>query len=365
MFDKSEMLYLYVETPLHAGSGGSIGVVDLPIQRERVTGFPMVQASGIKGKLRSEAYDWDRFVTLRTKNFPEELKWLQKNDQDWATKEDADRKREAERRARKKAAKTLGLEAVFGPESDEADHHSGALSPGDARLLLFPVRSLIGVFAWTTCRTVLSRFKRDLEAAGKGAQAMWTLDNVIDGGTAWTVDDNSVVARRGNSNVVVLEEFRFSATPHTDVGTIANWLATNVLPRSNDYKFFREKLMTSLVILPEDAFRDFTQFGTEIVSRIRIDQEKKTVAQGALWTEELLPSDTVLYAPLHASRPRTSSVPADWNSADNILQFVCNLELDRIQLGGDETVGRGIVKLRFGDRITNAGANPDEEVTTL
>lgn len=340
MFEKAEMLYLYVESPLHAGSGGSLGVVDLPIQRERVTGFPVVQASGIKGKLRAEAYESKQFADEKKERVPQERADLEK-DKSWMDRDKGDREREAERRARKKAAQTLGLEAVFGPESDEADHHAGALSPGDAKLLLFPVRSLIGVFAWTTCRTVLARFRRDLEAAGQGASIAWRLDDLSDNGAAWTVDDKSV-ATHGK---VVLEEYSFTAESKVAVKDLAEWLAKNVLPQSEEYAFFRERLQTSLVILPEDAFRDFTQFATEVVTRIRLDQEKKTVAQGALWTEEHLPTDTVLFAPLHASRSRTKGKP-DW-TADDILQFVRDLNLDRIQLGGDETVGRGIVKLRM------------------
>jgi CRISPR-associated protein Cmr4 len=340
MFEKSAMLYLYVETPLHAGSGGSIGVIDLPIQRERVTQFPLVQASGLKGKLRAEAYVWSHFITRRDALFPTELTQL-KQEKAWENKDEKEQQRAAERRARKKAAKELGLEAVFGPENDEADTHAGALSPGDARLLLFPVRSLVGVFVWTTCRTILSRLQRDLAASGQDNSVTWTLDNLPDNGGSWTVDNNNVVA----NGYVVLEEFSFKATAHSDVKMIATWLAENAFPQTDDYQYFREKLQTSLVILPEDAFRDFTQFATEVVTRVRIDQEKRTVAEGALWTEEYLPSDTVLYAPLHASRPRTTNGPSGWKDADNVLQFVRNLNLDRIQLGGDETVGRGIVKL--------------------
>lgn len=305
MFEKSAMLYLYVETPLHAGSGSSIGVVDLPIQRERVTKFPLVQASGLKGKLRAEAGE-----ALKRANDAE-------------------------------AEKKIGV--VFGPESANANDHAGALSPGDARLLLFPIRSLIGVFAWTTCRTVLARFIRDLEASGNGRPVDWTLDNLPDQGGAWTVNDTDVVT----NGKVVLEEFTFTATTHADVGTIANWLAANALSQTDEYSFFREKLRTSLVILPEDAFRDFTQFATEVVTRIRIDPETKTVAGTALWTEEHLPSDTVLYAPLHASRARTNSAPNGLKTADEVVKFVRDLQLDRIQLGGDETVGRGIVKLHM------------------
>lgn len=348
MFEASEILYLYVETPLHAGSGSSVGLVDLPIQRERVTHYPLVQASGVKGKLRSKAYEWQPFVQKKEQYKAQELAAIQQ-DNKWKDKSEKEQKQEAEKRARKKAAKELGLEIVFGPEGDEADAHAGALSPGDARLLLFPVRSLVGVFAYTASRTILARFKRDLEAAGKGSTATWTLDNLPDNGqTAWTVDDQSVVA---NNTTVVLEEFSFTAQKHSDVKVIADWIADNALPPTDEYKFFKEKIKTNLVILPEDAFRDFTQFATEVIARIRIEQESKTVAQGALWTEEHLPSDTLLYSPLHATRPRTATNlfnDANANpSADKVIQFVKDLNLNRIQLGGDETVGRGIVRLHI------------------
>lgn len=321
MFEKFEMLYLYVETPLHAGSGSSVGVVDLPIQRERVTHYPLVQASGIKGKLRAEADEWAKMQS---------------------TVDEAKKK----------------VRVVFGPEAGPgASDHAGALSPGDARLLLFPVRSLVGVFAWTTSRNVLARLKRDLEATKKSVT--WTLDNLPDNGEAWTVENKNIVT----NGRVVLEEFTFTAQQHDDVKTIAQWLAENVLPQTDDYKYFREKLyvekdgqkLGSLVILPEDAFRDFTQFATEVVTRIRIDQTTRTAAGQALWSEEHLPSDTLLYAPLHASRPRTDTNLFNGDdgkpSAAKVLEFVKDLfkdGKDRIQLGGDETVGRGIVKLRFG-----------------
>jgi len=41
-------------TPLHVGSGSDLGVVDMPIQRESHTGFPKIEASSLKGSIRSE-----------------------------------------------------------------------------------------------------------------------------------------------------------------------------------------------------------------------------------------------------------------------------------------------------------------------
>ena len=98
------------------------------------------------------------------------------------------------------------------------------------------------------------------------------------------------------------------------------------------------------MILHRNAFRDFVTFSTEVVTRIRLEYETKTVQEGGLWTEEYLPVDTLLYAPLMASKSRTPKVSL---SAAEILDKVKSLGLERIQLGGDETVGKGIAALRF------------------
>ncbi|HPB82071.1 MAG TPA: RAMP superfamily CRISPR-associated protein, partial [Spirochaetota bacterium] len=57
MNKERDIISLYAVSPLHAGSGSIIGAVDLPIQRERHTGWPHVQASGLKGALRAHVRD--------------------------------------------------------------------------------------------------------------------------------------------------------------------------------------------------------------------------------------------------------------------------------------------------------------------
>jgi CRISPR-associated protein Cmr4 len=297
MFDRAAILFLYTETPLHAGSGTSLGIVDLPIQRERTTGYPMIQASGLKGCLRD------------------------------AVNGDAPK-----------------LKLVFGPDTgrgEEPSEHAGALSVGDARILLFPVRSLIGVFAWVTCPNVLARFKREAEMTGLSMS--WNLIGPKDDGTALVADGSILIA----NGKVVLEEFAFTAQTHSEVKAIADWLKQNALPAGSEYDYWQDTLEKRLVILPENAFRDFVQLSTEVIARVRIDDTKKTVERGALWTEEHLPSETLLYATLFASKPRVQNPPSDLQDAAAVLNFVKNaVDGKRLQLGGDATVGRGIVKAR-------------------
>ncbi len=301
MFDAAKMMYLYVETPLHAGTGRAIGVVDLPIQRERVTGYPMVQSSSIKGQLRALA---DCRVRA---NSPLELSEFL---------------------------------AVFGPDTQNAADHAGALSVGDAKLLLFPVRSLSGVFAWTTSVEVLARFQRDLLMLQPSAN-LWALPP--DPCNKALVTSACQVKAAGNK--VVLEEFVFEADDahRKVVDEIAEWLAKNALPQSPEYEYWRAALPRQLLILGNDTFRDFTQFATEVQTHIRLNPETKTVKTGALWTEENLPADTLLYAPLCAT-PSRNSVKL---TASQILDKIAALNVERMQLGGDETTGRGMVRVRM------------------
>lgn len=308
MFQATDILFLYVETPLHAGTGSGLGAVDLPIQRERVTGYPLVQASSIKGVLRGLA----------------------------------------ERTQGRNSAEVI---TTFGPETNNASDHAGAFSPGDARLLLFPVRSLLGIFAWTTSRHALSRFVRDATFAGMKTE--WSVPDLPknDKGEeiALVCTENDISA----NGQVVLEEFSFQVRTSKEVDKIANWLADNALPAGDEYAYWKQALRKRLIILPEDDFREFTRFSTEVVTRVRLN-EKKTVESRALWTEENLPTDTLLYVPVYATRPRSSQPPKGWDNAEKVLEFVRETAQGCAQIGGNETIGRGIVALRW------AGVNSKE-----
>ncbi|MGI6209372.1 MAG: type III-B CRISPR module RAMP protein Cmr4 [Anaerolineae bacterium] len=295
MYEAKRMLFIYVETPLHAGTGRGLGAVDLPIQRERATQYPLVQASSIKGRLRA-------LVRGRCNG----------NDED-----------------------PLVL-TLFGRTGAEGQNYAGALSPGDARLLLFPVRSLAGVFAWTTCADVLARFRRHADLSGLDLPDFG--EQGPQGNEVWVSGDALTAGRS-----VVLEDYSF--TPKVDplVGALGNWLAENALPEEG-YDYWTRELPRKLAILPDDAFRDFTLQATEVQTHVRLDAVTKTVESGALWTVESLPADSLLYAPLLATASRNGGVEL---TGEQVLAELEQCELARTQLGGDETTGQGWVALRL------------------
>lgn len=102
-------------SPLHAGTGHTPEIIDLPIARMKATGIPFLPGTSIKGVLR-----------------------------------DARRATDVEK-----------TEAVFGP-SDDPGAHAGAIVVSDARLLALPVRSFKGTFAWVTSPLLLTLALRDL-----------------------------------------------------------------------------------------------------------------------------------------------------------------------------------------------------------
>lgn len=285
-------LFIHALTGLHPGSGTALGVVDLPVQRERHTGWPVIPASSLKGVLRD---------ALRRKVDNEA--WI----------------------------------ALFGPETERASDHAGALSFTDARILAFPVRSLRGVFAWVTCPAVLERFKRDLALAGVAGWA-GPLPTVAASETMLCAATSPVLIGDKEPKQALLEEFEFSRVG--DAEPVRTWIAGNA-GIDDDAK---KRITSHLAILHDDDFGHFVQYATEVTARIGLDYEKRTVKKGALFYQEFLPPETLLYAVVMADDSRSK----DWPSpAEQVLKKFRDNCPSRLQIGADETIGKGLCLTRF------------------
>ncbi|MCC6555851.1 MAG: type III-B CRISPR module RAMP protein Cmr4 [Polyangiaceae bacterium] len=296
---KSRSYLLHALSPLHAGTGQAAGVVDLPIARMRSTGIPIVPGSSIKGVLRD---------ARRTDD--EDLPGV-----------------ERER-----------LLAVFGPSTDRAADHAGALVVGDARLLALPVRSFKGTFAWVSSPLLLDLARRDLlDPKGNAPRAPAT-PAVKRGVAAVPATDGD----RGSLNVhvhgieqkkaVFLEDLDFPAEGSAEVAAWADFLAPFVAPAGQALMFSRR-----LVVVDDEAMTFLWETATQIDTRVRIAPETRTVAQGALWTEESLPPESLLIGLLAAEKPRRGG--CDLNEKD-VLDRALPGETP-LQFGGKATIGRG------------------------
>jgi CRISPR-associated protein Cmr4 len=282
---ETTLLFLHALTALHPGSGTALGVVDLPVQRERHTGWPTIPGTSLKGVLRTEA-------TGKLTNGK--------------------------------------LAALFGPETNSADEHAGAIAFTDARLLAFPVRSLKGVFAWVTCPEAISRLRRDLALTRLG-----TLPPAPDGGERAVVAKGSPLC---DGRSLVLEEFAFDNVEE-GADAVAGWIADKAVKDGDS----GGRLKKRLVIVGDNEFAHFVQHATEVTARIALNYETKTVRGKALFYEEFLPAETLFYSVVLAEKSRRSK---DAMEAQDVLKTFTDLRLDTVQIGAGETIGKGLCAIR-------------------
>src|SRR5262245_60857744 len=126
MTQEARLYFIHAMSPLHAGVGTGLDAINLPVARERWTGYPYLPGSTVKGVLRdlAERLDGDHALAPRD------------------------------------------IVGAFGPPTEHAGDARGGLVFSDASLLALPIRSLFGTFAWVTCPYVLGRLLRDAGEAG-------------------------------------------------------------------------------------------------------------------------------------------------------------------------------------------------------
>ena len=312
MFERALVMYIYAETPIHPGSGTTIGAVDLPIQRERHTNFPMIQGSSLKGILR---------------NAPKGAPKPSENKDTIAFKD------ECVNCPDKNGNEICNLcGQIFGTQEGV-----GGISVTDARILAFPVRTLKGVFGWITCPLVLDRYRRDLELILEliGSKVDWEIPKPKS-------EEEAKICKNSNltEEYVYIEDLQLKCSEDENVNNIAKEIA-KALPDNNAYKEIKEKLKKDLVIVSDEVFRDLVSLTTEVVTRIKINPKTGTVETGGLWSEEYLPTDTLMYSLI--------LIPSrlDDLEAEEVQNEIVKYDDKILQIGGDETVGKGFARIKL------------------
>ena len=141
----------------------------------------------------------------------------------------------------------------------------------------------------------------------------------------------TVVTSAGGSSFF-LEEYEFMQA-QKDIRDIIDVLVK--------FGMDEEYLNEQLAIMNNDDFADFCRSATAVTPHIAIDNAKKTVVPGALWFEETLPPNTLLYTMLLSNSARGNNV-MDANAVLSCLSTMFTGDnKPYIQVGGNETVGMG------------------------
>jgi CRISPR-associated protein Cmr4 len=154
--------------------------------------------------------------------------------------------------------------------------------------------------------------------------------------------DNETTALREGDHIY-LEDLDFVARPCQAATDWAQRIAAWVFP---DDTAWQKQFKRRFLIVPDCAFDFLCNTGTEVHTRVRIHEDTKTVAKGALWTEESLPAETLLMGLVHCDRGvgRNGTDVQPQGLLDDFAKVKDPLIL---QIGGKATVGRGQVRCVF------------------
>lgn len=248
---QSKLLAIFTRTPLHVGSGSSVGAIDLPVVRERHTRFPVIPGSSIKGVL---ADLW--------------------NDDGGNRNPDGC--------------------LIFGNTADD-DASAGAVAFGEAKLLAFPVRSARGCFAFITSPLCLQRFARD-----KGITDLQVPD--VPDGDMNCLSGEAVMYDDGKS--VILEEYKFSHEgdfPGGWYGKILELFPDDPVLCGAAKRF---------VLVSDADMSYFAEHACIVSKHVSIDPKTGAAKHSFLYEQEEIPSETLFYAPMTQVRSNADIDPA-------------------------------------------------------
>jgi CRISPR-associated protein Cmr4 len=150
-----------------------------------------------------------------------------------------------------------------------------------------------------------------------------------------------------HQNHVVFEDLDFVADENPKFAEFVKLVAEWIFGQDDDSREERCLFEERACLLHDDVMALILESGTEVIHRIRLEPTTKTVQEGALWTEEALPVETILGSVVTAvpvKQRETGQTP----EASDLLSHTRKLaESNPIQLGGNASVGRGLCRVRL------------------
>ncbi|HET7013966.1 MAG TPA: type III-B CRISPR module RAMP protein Cmr4, partial [Streptosporangiaceae bacterium] len=282
------LLYLYAESPVHTGAADSADGLDLPVQREAATRYPVIWGQSLKGALRQAATEAWRDDPVR-------------------------------------------VTAVFGSSVEDQDQQGdttpGTLAVGDAQLVAMPVPTLHSTFAWVTTDIVLGRLTRKYSVLNRAAHPVPEIAE--DAGCA-----ASVGWTRAASEVLGPCLVQLGEAADDDLTAWAKLLAAHAVGNDAGFVPFAKKLGTDLIMVGSAIAPTLFRECTEQAVRVQLASDSKTVKNGPFYSE-YLPAETILAAAL--------TLRGDGDTQANRAAISGLLDKQLLRIGGDETLGKGLM----------------------
>ena len=236
--------FLQTVDPVHIGTGGTrLGRVDMSIVREPGTRLPKIPGTSLSGAIR--AYAAYRYG-----------------------------KRQCAGQGQSQGSKHCGQPTcpicyTFGTASESGKSYAGVVSIGDARILLFPVYSMVGP-VWVTS-------PRALQDAGLGTKNL----SVAADKAKWG----------GNGSELPTDK---------DKPLNLGWLMVErdgdfSLSNENGAEQIPEPIRNRVVLVSDKLFSQIVNSNLEVRTSVSINPETGAAEDGALFTYEAIPRATVLW----------------------------------------------------------------------
>ena len=297
---EGRMLYVHALSPIHSGTGQSTEGIDLPVAREKITGWPYLPGSSVKGVLRDACLPEEGADAARQKAFVE----------------------------------------AFGSPTDVDNPNAGGLWFSDARLLCLPVRSLHGSFAWVTCPLALERWRRDYRTGGERTLGL-TVPTLGEEAIQLTDAARATLAPTGT---VYLEDLDLPA--RADQAAAVQAVAERIAAACFADDAWRQVFAKRFGVVTDETFTFLAETATEVIARIKLIAETKTVQDGGLWYEEAVPAESIFACPVVAARHGITRMNGH-NGAVGLWGAVESELSGPVQIGGGASIGRGLVSLRL------------------
>jgi CRISPR-associated protein Cmr4 len=277
---KNNINYIYTIwtiTPTQVGGNAELNSpIDIPIAREIHTKHPFFPASGLKGSLKRS------LINSMIDN--------------------------------------VVLKTLFGEEDK-----IGSLSITDAKLMAFPICSIYGVFGWVSCPLVINQFYQRFDSR-RTLNKLESDDQII-------LMEGSDIKRNGK---VILDQIvLIPQDTHEDIESLTRALDPLISDKVN--AFLKTKFIKDIGIISDELFTIITKHNTDIQMRTKIDEHTGVVQSGALWSEEYLPENTLLYGFIHLTNNKQKDLFERANTNFN----------GYFQIGANETIGKGYVLMKI------------------
>jgi CRISPR-associated protein Cmr4 len=308
------LLFLYAQTPIHAGAHSNGAIVDLEIQRSTVTGIAQFNDSTVKGALKSHLRQHVGDDYARTVFGSDPKPSLSETE---AETEQTNGTENTDNRSALPTQTTI----------------PGWCAVADGHLVALPVQSSHDTFVWVTSALSLEQLNR--VAVVSGYQNPLQKIPAVRPNTA-TVPEGFTPGK------VILHDFEFETEPSADIQPIAQWLVTNATPsviRNSPY--WSSRWLRNLVMISDDDFKVLANAALD--SRTHNVINETTNSSDGLFFSEDLPIDSLVVCTLMDQRPtKTPSNHGGPQNPPTRLQQLCELINGNIVwLGADQSNGHG------------------------